>query len=49
MHEAYYHLVAMEQILLVAAYGKAYRENLPVLEITKLVWLRIWFDGDASA
>ncbi|MDR2014671.1 MAG: DNA-binding protein [Azoarcus sp.] len=33
----YYHLVAREQILLVAAYAKAERENMPAREITKLV------------
>ena len=33
----YYHLVSMEQILLVAAYAKAERENMPAHEITKLV------------
>jgi len=32
----YYHLVAAEQVLLVAVYAKTVRENLPACEIRKL-------------
>ena len=33
----YYHLVAAEQIILVAIYAKSARENLPAHEIKKLI------------